>query len=319
MRDFLISLLDCPECKSGNLQLEKTKYAGGEIISGEFLCGCGAVYPVINGVPRFLRKNRLALDSEKNIAASQVQKRFEHQWKRWGKDEVIFGRKKEESRKFFLDCSGSNINPGYLKGKVTLDAGCGHGRFTEIMAEFGAFSVGLDFGDGVGIARSRIEKYPNASIVQGDIMNPPFKKGVFDYVWSNGVIHHTSDTRKAFSRLAEMITKGGYLDIWVYPKKGAAWEVSQKVIRAVTTRIPPETLEFFCYLAVPLLSVVPTFSNTRFPKNKWRECAQVIFDWYSPRYQTHHTEDEVAHWYREEGFSSLEVLTLPVAISGKKV
>lgn len=319
MRAFLIPLLDCPECRSGALTLQDQRKEGEDIVSGELHCACGAVYPVINGVPRFLKEYRLDLSSHGNPAASQVQKRFEYQWKRWGRDEVIFGRKKEESRQFFSDFSGSPIQPEYLKGKVTLDAGCGHGRFAQIMAEYGAFSVGLDLGDGVEIARWRVKDYPNASVVQGNIMSPPFRKDIFDYIWSNGVIHHTPDTRKAFSRLAELTKRGGYVDIWVYPKKSLAWEITQKTIRSVTTRLPARVLELFCYAAVPLLSVVPTFSNTRFPKNSWRECAQVIFDWYAPEHQTHHTNEEVVGWYGEEGFGSIEVLDLPVAVSGKKI
>lgn len=298
--------------------LKNEKMQDTEIISGEFHCVCGAIYPIINGIPRFMKAYRPGSLSLVKGEISQVQKRFEYQWKRWGEDEVIFGRKKDESIRFFLDFSGSRINPDYLKGKLALDAGCGHGRFAEIMAEFGAFSVGLDLGEGVQIARNKIKRFPNASIVQADIMNPPFKKGIFDYIWSNGVIHHTSDTRLAFSRLSEMVRPDGYLDIWVYPKKGLLWEYTQKSIRMVTINLPERVLEFFCYLAVPLLSVVPTFSKTRFPKNSWRECAQVIYDWYSPAYQSHHTNDEVERWYKEEGFSDIEILNLPVAISGKK-
>lgn len=309
MRDFLMKLLDCPECRSGSLKLQVNEKKEDDIISGEIKCSCGARYPVINGIPRFVRNCR---------QASQVQKRFEYQWKRWGRDEVIFGRTKEESRDFFFKLAGSKITEGYLRGKYALDAGCGHGLITEIMSESGAFAIGLDLGSGVEVARYRTKNLPGVSIVQGDIMNLPFKKGVFDYIWSNGVIHHTPDTRRAFSCLTKILKPGSYLAVWVYPKKGLIWEVSQKAVRSITTRMPAAMLEFFCYLAVPLLAVVPTFSKTSFPKNSWKECAQVIFDWYSPKYQTHHTNDEVVEWYRQEGFMDIEVLDLPVAISGKK-
>lgn len=308
MRDFLLQLLDCPKCRSATLKLVAGERLNNDIVSGELKCGCGRSYPIINGVPRFIQTRR----------ASQVQKRFEYQWAKWGRDEVIFGRDRDGSKKFFLKYSGSKINPEYLKGKLVLDAGCGHGRIAEIIAEFGAFSVGLDLGEGVEIARARVGKYPNACIVQGDIMDPPFRSGVFEYIWSNGVIHHTPNTRLAFSKLARLLKKDGYLDIWVYPKKNFIWEILQKCIRIVTTRLPEPILEFFCYLAVPLLFVVPTFSRTRFPKNSWRECAQVIFDWYSPQYQTHHTVEEVKGWYIKEGFSNIETLNLAVAISGRK-
>ena len=162
MREFLMPLLECPECRTNTLTLESKKVNEGNIISGRITCSCGAIYPIINGIPRFLNCFRIDLSSGKNVKYNQVQKRFEYQWKKWGRDEVLFGRTKEESKKFFLDFSGSKIDHEYLEGKFALDAGCGHGRFTEIMVEFGAYSVGLDIGDGVEIARDKVMGHSNA-------------------------------------------------------------------------------------------------------------------------------------------------------------
>ena len=106
MRDFLISLLSCPECKSADLKIKSVKRENDEIVSGEFHCSCGAIYPIISGIPRFLKSHRLDITSKDSIRPSQVQKMFEYQWKKWGKDKIIFGRSKEETRKFFLGLSG---------------------------------------------------------------------------------------------------------------------------------------------------------------------------------------------------------------------
>ncbi len=39
------------------------------------------------------------------------------------------------------------------------------------------------------------------------------------------------------------------------------------------------------------------------------------FDWYAPRYQSHHSLDELKGWFAEEGFT--DVTELPPARQGK--
>ncbi len=312
MKENLLEILCCPECKQSGFKLNNFKKVNDEIEKGILCCACGNTYSIINGIPRFTEYHK-ASNYDKD-----TKEKFEFQWKKWGKDSIIFGKSKSDCFRFFSEFSGSTINEKSLNGKLVLDAGCGHGRFVEIFAEFGAESVGLDFGDGVEIARWRTKHLQKANIIQANILRLPFKEKIFDYVWSLGVIHHTPDPRLAFKSLAGIVKTGGHLDIWVYPKESIAWEISQKSIRAITTRLPPQLLYYLCYLAVPLLSVVSTYSKTRFPKNSWRQCAQVIYDWYSPPYQTHHTTEEIRQWYREEGFDSIETLKTAVSLSGSK-
>jgi hypothetical protein len=92
------------------------------------------------------------------------------------------------------------------------------------------------------------------------------------------------------------------------------------LLRAGTTRVPPRWLEAFCVGlgwvgGVPLfnktLNKVANFSNH--PDWTLRVCDN--FDWYAPRYQSHHTVDELRGWFHAEGFEDLRVL--PPARSGK--
>lgn len=317
MKRWMLEILVCPECKAAPFRIIDEKADGNEIISGILRCNCGREYKIINYIPRFLSSEGQKT-KEPDTYDVDTKKKFEFQWKTWGKDEVIFGKTESECFDFFEKFSGSSVTKEFLKGKIVLDAGCGHGRFAQIFAKMGARSVGLDLGEGVEIAQWRIRGMENASIVQADIMKMPFKDGIFEYIWSNGVIHHTPNTRRAFSSLVRPAKEGGYVDIWLYPKGNIFWEVSQKAIRFFTTKLYPRLLSWLCYLPVPLLSIVSTYSNTRFPKNSWRECAQVIYDWYSPKYQWHHTIEEVTGWYQEEGFEHIESVGVPVAVSGRK-
>lgn len=306
-----LSLFRCIECKNSPLDLLVNESKGEEILTGVLSCKCGAKYEIKNGIPRFL---------ENWESLSDTQKKFEYQWKTWGKEDVIFGRTKEESRQYLLKYAGFNLSESFFRGKTVLDAGCGHGRFVEIFSEMGAkLSVGIDIGNGIEIAKWRNKDLSNTLFVQGNLLNTPFVSESFDYIWCNGVIHHTPDVKLGAKNLCETTKKGGYVNLWLYPKGGWAWEISQKSIRFITTKLPPKLLMFFCYMVVPLLYFAPTYSGTNPKKNSWKHCAQVIYDWYSPKYQSHHTNKEVVDWFREFGFTQTDVLDLPVTVIGKKI
>ena len=59
------------------------------------------------------------------------------------------------------------------------------------------------------------------------------------------------------------------------------------------------------------LNKVANFSNH--PDWTLRVCDN--FDWYAPRYQSHHTLEELERWFAEEGFVDLR--QLPPARSGR--
>src|SRR5262249_23996828 len=91
-------------------------------------------------------------------------------------------------------------------------------------------------------------------------------------------------------------------------------------LRAVTTRLPPRVLEAACVGlgvvgGVPVLNKalnkVANFSNH--PDWTLRVCDN--FDWYAPRYQSHHTIEELKSWFDDEGFTDLAVL--PPSLNGR--
>lgn len=66
----------------------------------------------------------------------------------------------------------------------------------------------LDVGAAVAKAYDRVRLFPHAHGLQADVLAPALKPATFDYVFSNGVIHHTSDTRLAFKRVASLVRPG---------------------------------------------------------------------------------------------------------------
>ena len=107
-----------------------------------------------------------------------------------------------------------------LRGLAGVDDGGGHttdsiyATITEVAQEAGARIVGVDMSFSVEQAYENVGKLPNVDIVQADLLNLPFKEGVFDTVFSLGVLHHTSNCHEAFKAVAKLPKTGGSLAVW---------------------------------------------------------------------------------------------------------
>ena len=103
------------------------------------------------------------------------------------------------------------------KKKLVLDAGCGNGRFTNQASKYGAEVIGVDLGYGVESAYEHLKNSKNVHIIQGDLFYLPFKKNIFDIIFSNGVLMHTGDAKKAFCSITKHIKPGGIFVSHLYP------------------------------------------------------------------------------------------------------
>ncbi len=53
-----------------------------------------------------------------------------------------------------------------------------------------------------------------------------------------------------------------------------------------------------------------------YPQWDWR--VLDTFDWYSPKYQSKHTYEEVFRWFEGCGLRDLRVLLEPISVQGRK-
>jgi len=97
-----------------------------------------------------------------------------------------------------------------LKHPRILDLGCGHGWFTERLADVGE-AHGIDLSsEGIAAAQAR---RPDIAYMAGDIYEAPLRKDYFDIVVSQEVIAHVQDQPQYVQRAAEVLREGGYLII----------------------------------------------------------------------------------------------------------
>ncbi len=186
-------------------------------------------------------KENYELDFEKEVSSL-----FSDVWVEMD-DKIYF----DQSYKFTCErLSKNGIDPSeFFKDKVVVDAGCGGGKFTAVIAKLGAKKViGIDIGEkGLNFAKEQAKKVSyskNITYTQGNLLDIPLKDNSVDLVWSNGVIHHTLDYKKCLEEFSRITKPRGELFLYVNGKFGL-FELLQDTIRKSMENVPRALLQFF--------------------------------------------------------------------------
>jgi ubiquinone/menaquinone biosynthesis C-methylase UbiE len=282
-----------------------------------FACSlCSRRFPFLRGVYRFVEGQ--------DYAAS-----FGWQWQRYSTTQLdTMGAVSDEDFR-----KRTAIDPHELKGKLVLDVGCGMGRFAEVATRWGAQVIGVDLSSACEVATENLSARDFAAL-QADALKLPFAPESFDYIYSIGVLHHTPDCEESFKSLPQYLKPGGTIAVWLYSGYNK-WYRFSDFYRKLTRRMSPRFLHSVLRVAVPLfywldrgLRSIPLIGRRVaglvhhvFPVNLNPDARLRLldtFDWYSPRYQSKHTYEEVFRWFESCGLESLAVGELTLAVRGRK-
>lgn len=306
-----LEVLRCPACRSA-LQLAAAEKRDDEVVTGTLRCdGCGASFPIVQGVPRF-------------VASDSYADAFSFEWNVHRTTQLDSATGKTDSVDRFTQSLGFPLSE--LNGKLVLDIGCGTGRFAEIALNHGATVVGVDLSLAVDAAYKNIGAHPRMHIVQADVFTLPLALDAFDVIYSLGVLHHTPDCRKAFEQLPPHLKRGGKVVITVYTDRNKYYCMSTNFWRRWTPRLPKRLLYALCHVAVPLyyLYRIPgvrvigmgLFPINMDPRARWR--VLDTFDCYSPTYQSYHNFPEVFEWFETAGLRDLRAIQPEVTLVGSR-
>jgi ubiquinone/menaquinone biosynthesis C-methylase UbiE len=98
------------------------------------------------------------------------------------------------------------------KNKVYLEIGCGPFFLGQNLAKDCALVVGIDFcPSALKIAKKMMDEkgIENYLLIQGDVMNLPFKSDSMDIIYGGGVIEHFKNTQKCINELYRVLKKNG--------------------------------------------------------------------------------------------------------------
>mgnify|MGYP001397130205 FL=1 len=171
--------------------------------------------------------------------------------------------------------------------KIVLEVGCGTGQLSIYFAlESNNKIISLDPTlTSLNLAKDFAKKnnISNISFLNVDIFDDVLSDECFDFIWCNGVLHHTKDPYLAFKTSIKSLKKKGYVLIGLYNKFGRFRTILRKYLSKI---FGLKIFEIFD----------PTLKKLKLDdeeKNAW------IKDQYFHPIESLHTIDEVLKWFKE--------------------
>jgi arsenite methyltransferase len=308
-------VLLCPRCGSALAQLSGEKP----------LLTCRAhqhAYPIKDGVPVLVPPN-LTDGTVETIAT------FAHKWAY-----NVTAMREERTRianvwfyeRFGFD-GGDELRKFLSTKKRILDAGCGLGNLTVLFARLAPHAEvwGVDLSPAV----HTVQRAENIRLVQGDITQLPVE-GDFDLIVSDGVLHHTADTKHAMMALTKHLAADGDLLFYIYKVKAPVREFTDDFVRKqmsemsegeamkvceaiadIGRQLREAKVELHIEKPIPMLGIeAGDVDLQRFIYWHFFKCfhddggseitsALENYDWYAPKYAWRNTWADVSRWIEE--------------------
>lgn len=144
-----------------------------------------------------------------------------------------------------------------LKGKVTLDVGCGNGLYTIRFADAGHDIIGIDISERslLEARKNKLQLNGSGEFIRACAENLPFQSSRFDVVLAMETLDHVQNQERALLEAGRVLRKDGYLVAYVpnrlYPLETHGFRIGKKVINGF-------------HGSVPFFSWAPRFIRKRF-------------------------------------------------------
>lgn len=322
--------LVCPACRACSWESEQNTDQQPIRIRCSY---CQHQYPVSNGVPDF-------------VADSQYASSFGFEWSVFTRTQLDSANGTSISLNRFKQLSP--FAPQSFRGMRVLEAGCGMGRFLEVLADNGALVDGIDLTEAVFAAGENLAGRSNVKLARGDLFSPPLPERHYDYAYSFGVLHHTPDPAGGLAALVRYVKPGGYVTTWVYGYRGWRWVPRpQEAYRLVFARLSQRNQLRFakwyatCALKLGRIPAVGSLLALLFPVQDLRTKTEgqdgymgeaerqltedLVFEWawlntfdmLSPQITNQYDFEEVEAWFRAAGLVDIKRGKVRVSVTGR--
>lgn len=195
--------------------------------------------------PQTLRTEQVAVDVP-------LDRRFP-----FGKNWLNFSKNLSEQRiQDSVDQISAWLEVPSLEGKTFLDIGCGSGLSSLAAHRLGAQVHSFDFDPNSVLCTQGLKaNWPGGTaswtIERGSALDEEYLKslGLFDVVYSWGVLHHTGQMYRGLDLAGKQVKPGGQLFVSIYNDQGSAsvvWKMLKKFY--VSTPSPLRPLIVFAYV-----------------------------------------------------------------------
>ncbi|HYD48462.1 MAG TPA: class I SAM-dependent methyltransferase, partial [Terriglobales bacterium] len=178
-----------------------------------------------------------------------------------------------------------------------IDIGCGTGQLVNFLGlKEGRRMMGVDYSQhSLDLASSLRDKFnlQNVRFQRENILELSLPDESFDYVFCNGVLHHTSDPYRGFQHMVRICRPGGYVVVGLYNTYGRLMlNVRRRAVR-IRMKFDPKAME---------KAIEKQLVNLEKDDLKLRTWWA---DQYEHPHESVHTVDEVIDWFDKNGISYL--------------
>jgi 2-polyprenyl-3-methyl-5-hydroxy-6-metoxy-1,4-benzoquinol methylase len=183
-------------------------------------------------VPYIRKKNENLIDKTGNV--------YGKLWNKMSIKSLTDGAYQILKRRFKNIKNKEFKQKNFFSNKVVLDTGCGSGRYSNALLRFGAKKViGIDGGKlGISLAKKNY-KNKKLNFKQENILNTSIKSSKFDFVFCNGVLHHTSDLYRGLKEILRICKPNGFIWLYLYGTGGSFWYL-RKLMNNFMKKIPED-------------------------------------------------------------------------------
>jgi len=295
---LLTTLLKCPLC--GLDLLYKVD---------ALLCGSGHSFPYQDKVIDF------STAQEINDIQQRSKQSFQIEWTQYYQNLGWAPQEFAHEKHMFLSYTRSM--PNFFTNKIVIDAGCGNGRYINIVNKISSppplLIIGIDLSDAVYVAAKNCFTSKNVVFMKMDInLLPKILKSQVDYIYSIGVLHHTPDAEKAFNNLAKCVKKDGFISLFLYGKGNQIlYQVNMFLRNRFFRKWPHKYIYYLCVLmAIPCQTFKIKFFGY-FIRDLITRVIYVdddvhnLFDAYTAGWTSFYEKNEIEHWYHNMGFDHI--------------
>lgn len=176
-------------------------------------------------------------ESNQDSLEIQTSDLYSKLWSRFNDDTLI-----DESITLLKNRITQIVIDESIVGKKILDMGCGSGRYTIALAKLGAKKViGVDYQKKSFLVASEFAKQTNLNVEfrKADVLDLPFEDNFFDFIFCNGVLHHTHSIEQGMKELKRVLKHNCKAFLYLYAIGGVFWD-TRVAMRRVFSRIPEE-------------------------------------------------------------------------------